>query len=190
VIAACREPKSATDLRKLASSTLAIMELDVADERSVDRFVAVLGVRLVDVLVNNAGIMGGDRQSADDMVYQAWMRAFKVNTIAPFRFTTKLKPNLPLGERPRVVTLSSRMGSLNRKSTDSFAYRSCKAGDGTFKLSSGTTSGYGRYVKSLWRAPWRGANRIGREFPIPLSSLLRGPALALSSLWAPRAVKR
>jgi hypothetical protein len=63
-------------------------------------------------------------------------------------------------------------------------------GDRPFKLSSGTTSGYRRYVKSLWRAPWRGANRIGREFPIPLSSLLRGPALALSSLWAPRAVKR
>lgn len=127
VIAGCREPEAATGLRKLASSTLAIMELDVADERSVDGFVAAVGVRPVDVLVNNAGIVGGDRQSVDDMDYQAWMRAFEVNTIAPFRLTTKLKPNLLLGERPRAVTLSSQMGSLNRKSTGSFAYRSSKA---------------------------------------------------------------
>jgi hypothetical protein len=28
-------------------------------------------------------------------------------------------------------------------------------GDRTFKLSSGITSGYGRYVKPLWGAPWR-----------------------------------
>ncbi len=28
-------------------------------------------------------------------------------------------------------------------------------GDWTFKLSSRTTSGYGRYVESLWGAPWR-----------------------------------
>lgn len=61
------------------------------------------------------------------MDYAAWMRAFDVNTLAPFRVTTVFLPNLRRSTRPRVVALSSQMGSLHRESTGAFAYRSSKA---------------------------------------------------------------
>ena len=71
--------------------------------------------------------MGGDRQSIDDMDYSAWVEAFEVNTLAPFRLITAFRPNLQLSKHPRAITLSSQMGSLNRKSKGSHAYRSSKA---------------------------------------------------------------
>ena len=61
------------------------------------------------------------------MDYAAWAKAFEVNTIAPFRITTAFQRNLQRSKSPRVVTLSSQMGSLNSKNTGSIAYRSSKA---------------------------------------------------------------
>ncbi len=128
VIATCREPDEAIELSNLAArSELLVSQLSVTDAESVSRLRAELEGQTLDVLINNAGIMGGDRQSIDDMDYSAWLEAFEVNTLAPFRLITTLRDNLRRAANPRAVTLSSQMGSLNRKSKGSHAYRSSKA---------------------------------------------------------------
>jgi len=71
--------------------------------------------------------LGGDHQSLLDMDYEAWRKALEVNTIAPFRLATSLLPNLERSSCPKIVTLTSQMGSLNRRSIGSYAYRSSKA---------------------------------------------------------------
>jgi NAD(P)-dependent dehydrogenase (short-subunit alcohol dehydrogenase family) len=58
-----------------------------------------LGGAPIDLLVNNAGIMGGERQELDNMDYGAWMEAFEVNTIAPFRLVSAFRSNLRSGTR-------------------------------------------------------------------------------------------
>ncbi len=128
VIATCRNPDSASVLNALGKEgNLVIRQLDVSDGESISRLCSDLSDQIVDVLINNAGIFGGDRQSADEMDYDAWLKTLAVNTLAPFRLATALKDNLKQAERPRIVTLSSQMGSLSRKSTGSYAYRSSKA---------------------------------------------------------------
>lgn len=128
VIAACRNPAQAEALQALAGNpALKIIELDVADSASVERFVLELGEEPVDVLINNAGIIGGERQSAMDMDFAAWEEAFAVNTVAPFRITTTLLKNLRKSARPRVISVSSQMGSLDGQGTGYYAYRSSKA---------------------------------------------------------------
>lgn len=128
VIATCRHPEQSTELAVLAtSSSLVVYPLDVTDGDSVDHLSKALRGKTIDVLINNAGIMGGDHQAIDDMDYSAWLKTFEVNTIAPFRLVTTLRENLRLSSRPRAVTLSSQMGSLSRKSKGSHAYRSSKA---------------------------------------------------------------
>ncbi|MEM1434102.1 MAG: SDR family oxidoreductase [Pseudomonadota bacterium] len=128
VFACCRTPEAAVELKLLNDEPLlSIHALDVTADASVAALAGLLGATHLDVLVNNAGIMGGDRQSVDDMDYGAWRDAFEVNTLAPFRLVAALLPMLRQAERPRVVTLSSQMGSLNRKSTGAHAYRSSKA---------------------------------------------------------------
>lgn len=128
VLATCRTPSAAAELAGLAGTgDLELLPLDVADAAAVDGFAGVLAGRPLDVLVNNAGVMGGPRQSADDMDYAAWAEAFAVNTMAPLRLAQALKRNLLQAARPRVVTLSSQMGALSRHSPGAIAYRSTKA---------------------------------------------------------------
>ncbi|PSW14731.1 SDR family oxidoreductase [Photobacterium sanctipauli] len=128
IIATCRDPENATVLNQLAldNSRLCIYPLEVTDEHSVAAFCSALEGKTIDVLVNNAGIFGGDEQSVDNMDYQAWLSVFEVNTLAPFRISTLLKPNLLLASNPRVISISSCMASLSGESVGSYAYRSSK----------------------------------------------------------------
>lgn len=128
VVAGCRNPEGADSLSALGTnSNLSIHSLDVTSGESVAALCVSLEGQSIDILINNAGVMGGPRQDVGNMDYDAWMEAFEVNTLAPFRLTDALRDNLIGTERPRVITLSSQMGSLNRQSRGAIAYRSSKA---------------------------------------------------------------
>ena len=127
VIAGCRHPAEAADL--LASpGSLELAQLDVGDAKSVSLFCQQIGKRAVDVLINNAGVMGCEQQGIGDMDYADWLHTFEINTLAPFRLATALLPNLKLAERPRIATISSQMGAFGMElGTGKYAYRSSKA---------------------------------------------------------------
>ena len=128
VVAGCRDPESASALRKLASSEqLTIFPLDVSSESSVSEFSRLCTEYKVDVLINNAGVLGGTKQSVDEVDYSAWLDTFRINTMAPLQLALEFRPMLRKSHNPRVVTISSQMGALSRKSKGSFAYRSSKA---------------------------------------------------------------
>ncbi|RUW64616.1 SDR family NAD(P)-dependent oxidoreductase, partial [Mesorhizobium sp. M4B.F.Ca.ET.049.02.1.2] len=68
--------------------------VDVTDPQALDRIAAVLRDRPIDLLVNNAGIMGPERQSTVDMDFDGFRRALEVNTLAPLRVVQTFLPNL------------------------------------------------------------------------------------------------
>ncbi|MEO1199681.1 MAG: SDR family oxidoreductase [Pseudomonadota bacterium] len=130
VLAACRTPDSAAELRALAdhpNRTIEIVALDVTNPDSVAALPGSIGDRAIDILINNAGIIGPKRQSSRDMDFDGWTETFAVNTLGPFRVTHALLPALKRSGRPRIVTVSSRMGSFSSRPTDRIAYRSSKA---------------------------------------------------------------
>lgn len=131
VIAGCRAPAQAAALKALntQAAALEVLSLDVSDTASIAAFCKQVGTRTVDVLINNAGVMGGDRQSLHDMDYAAWLHTFSVNTLAPFQLASELLGNLKRSARARIVTVSSQMGAFNLQGmgTGSYAYRSSKA---------------------------------------------------------------
>ena len=57
VIATCRNPEKANDLKGL-SGNIEIHSLDVTDFAAVDSLAGELKGRAIDVLINNAGILG------------------------------------------------------------------------------------------------------------------------------------
>lgn len=127
VIAACRQPEHADALRQVKGS-IEILPLDVGNAESITAFAASVGSRSVDVLINNAGVMGGDKQGFKDMDYDAWLRTFEINTLAPFRLTSLLLPNLKQSSNARVVTVSSQMGAFGLDmGFGTYAYRSSKS---------------------------------------------------------------
>ena len=53
------------------------------------------------MLINNAGISGGERQDIREMDYSRWALTLAVNTISPFRVTVALLDNLRRSRKPR-----------------------------------------------------------------------------------------
>ena len=129
VIATCRDPGAASDLRALQArhgTRLELHALDVGDGDAVARLADVLAGRPVDVLLNNAGVMGA-HLSLEDLDFDGWLAEVNVNTLGPMRLALALRPNLVLSKNPRIVTISSQMGSMARPRGGSYAYRSSKA---------------------------------------------------------------
>ncbi|MCC2112570.1 MAG: SDR family oxidoreductase [Hyphomicrobiales bacterium] len=126
VIACCRDPQNAATLHKL--SGVEIHRLDVTSGKDIANLQATLGARPVDVLINNAGVIGPGRQSTLNMDFDGWLTTFDVNTLGPLRIASAVLDNLRRSAAPKIVTLSSRMGSLTGNGgSDRIAYRSSKA---------------------------------------------------------------
>jgi len=93
--------------------------LDVTDDASVASAALLVGERAgrLDVLVNNAGVTGG-RPQEPTLVDLATVRAaLKTNVIGVIRVTNAMLPLLRQSASPRIVNMSSSVGSLARQST-------------------------------------------------------------------------
>ena len=105
--------------------------VDVTHEEALDFAAATLGDRPIHLLINNAGIIGPERQSTLDMDFEGFRRTFEVNTLAPLRTVQTFLPNLRAARDQdgiaRIVTISSQMGRMNYAKSDRIAYRASKA---------------------------------------------------------------
>ncbi len=127
VVAGVRRPDRADSLRALAGERLRILALDVADPASVVAFARELGDEPVDLLINNAGIVG-ERGELTSLDAEDLSRTFLVNAVGPVLVTRALLPNLRRGQARKVVHLSSGMGSIgDNTSGGSYGYRMSKA---------------------------------------------------------------
>ncbi|CAN3127024.1 SDR family NAD(P)-dependent oxidoreductase [Mycobacterium sp. smrl_JER01] len=102
VVVASRNPGTAS--AALAGiDRVRIEPLDLLDPASIDRFVAGYGQTPLHMLINNAGIMGGDLVR-DARGYEA---QFATNHLGHFQLTNGLLPALRAAEGARVVEVSS-----------------------------------------------------------------------------------
>lgn len=138
VIATTRDPERSNELVAAASASrghIEVRPLEVTGAASAEAFARDLGERPVDVLINNAGIYGRGafatsmpEQSFESMDFDLWSTVLATNLLAPFRITQLLLPHLLRSSRPRVVMMSSDLGSIgNNKMGQSHAYRTSKA---------------------------------------------------------------
>ena len=130
VFATCRSPADAQDLNGLvggAGGRLTVLALDVGDGASIAACVKAVGDTPIDVLINNAGILGGKSQTLESIDFDAWVDAFKVMTIGPFRTVQAFLPNLKAAAAPRVMTVTSQLAASTWPFGGSYAYSSAKA---------------------------------------------------------------
>jgi NAD(P)-dependent dehydrogenase (short-subunit alcohol dehydrogenase family) len=127
VIATVRDPFKVPDLLRTAPrDQMVLLGMDVRDGRAVTRAAESLR-EPVDVLINNAGILGPERQAALDMDFEGFADTLAVNTLAPLRVAQAFLPQLKQSHSPRILTISSQMGALSGSSSGSVAYRASKA---------------------------------------------------------------
>ena len=103
-----------------------ILKFDVRDNPTIDKIAAGYE-QPIDVLINNAGVIGPERQSTTDMDFVGFGQTLAINTLAPLKISQVFLKNLLLGNNPRLVTISSNMGRMQHSQSNQLAYRASKS---------------------------------------------------------------
>ncbi|KAK5130301.1 hypothetical protein LTR08_002224 [Meristemomyces frigidus] len=120
--------------------------VDVTDESSITAFITSVNQPHIDLVVHSAGIRGlvphledekhGDVDACETleaMDFATLTRTFQINAAGTFLLLRALLPLLRQATHPKVIIMSSRMGSLgnnfagNRSAGSAYAYRASKA---------------------------------------------------------------
>lgn len=131
VTSIARNLDSQTSLRNLQgryAERLTALDADVARDEDVARAARELGDEVVDVLVNNAGILREADLALEQLNLALVEEQFQVNALAPMRVTRAFLPHLRRSDRPIVANISSKMGSIADASSGSYGYRMSKTG--------------------------------------------------------------
>lgn len=127
VIATCRDPGSAADLKSI-SGDVSVEAMDVSDYANIQSLAKSLKREAIDVLVNNAGIHGPRPSRVGGIDYDAWAEVLKINTMGPMKVSEAFVEHVARSDLNTIVTITSKMGSIaNNKSGGAYPYRSSKA---------------------------------------------------------------
>lgn len=128
VIGCCRNPAQADEL-KAVEGNVEVVQTDVSNAESVAELAGALTGRPLDLVINNAGIMGPDpaAQSVQNMDYEGWAETFEVNAMGPVRILQALMDNLKAAADAKLVTITSQMGALSLDMPFAYAYCTSKA---------------------------------------------------------------
>lgn len=120
--------RSAEAQRELAQKLpqMAVLNFDVTDYGAIEK-VANAFHSPIDILINNAGVIGDMPQSTLEMDFDGFAKTLAINTLAPLKVTLVFLPLLKQGKNPRLINISSKMGRMEFSASDRIAYRASKA---------------------------------------------------------------
>lgn len=120
IIAICRSESD--EIQDIA--TMIISGIDVTNQAHLQQAKKVIGNHKVDLLINNAGVLGDDQLGSID--YDSMRHQFEINTLAPLMVTETFLDNLV--EDSKIANITSRMGSIaDNDSGGRYGYRASKA---------------------------------------------------------------
>ena len=131
IFACCRHPHQADSLlsvAKLANGRVSVHVADMEDLATIQALAYELRNEAIDILINNAGVYGSDKNKFGNTDVASWLDTFQVNTIAPLKVSAALIEQLRMGDTKVIACMTSKMGSMaDNGSGNSYIYRSSKA---------------------------------------------------------------
>ena len=124
VIATCRNPKKANELNAIGD--IDVHSLDVTDDKSVVNLADKLRGENIDILINNAGVIG-QRDGFGRLNYDIWAETMDTNVFGPMRVAEAFRDNVMNSEKKQMIFITSRMGSITEAVPNAYVYRSSKA---------------------------------------------------------------
>lgn len=105
------------------------IQLDVTNDESVKSARIELGkkTKVLDILINNAGIYGGYPQTSLDATIDQFKATYDANVYGVVRVTQAFIDLLKKSATPRIVNVSSSQGSITLHSDPSYIYYDYKA---------------------------------------------------------------
>lgn len=131
IIATARRPAEAADLQALAKADpdIRIESLDVRDLAAIDTLAAKLKGMAIDILINNAGVIGlPSREQFGTIPYGHFDQVIETNVRGPLKMAEAFLDHVAASREKKLVTVTSVEGSI--ASVKSYArpfYRASKA---------------------------------------------------------------
>ena len=117
VIATARNPETATDLRAVAAKnrSVTIDELDVADVRAIKALAAKYKGTPIDVLINNAGVLGDmAKQGPGSFDKAEFDNVMDVNVFGALATADAFLDHVAASGQKKIVSITSRSGIISQ----------------------------------------------------------------------------
>ena len=108
------------NLKKLNISNVELLQIDVSDLDSVKEAISKLSTKIdaLDILINNAGIAGGQPQNISACETSVLKEIFNTNYFGAIQTTQLMLPLLEKATQPVIVNVSSELGSLAMQTSE------------------------------------------------------------------------
>ena len=131
VFACCRNPYQAEKLLALAQMSkqnVSVHVLDASDVATIQALSYELRNEKIDILINNAGAYGSDKNNFGNVDVNNWLETFMINAVAPLKIAEAFIEQLKIGDEKVIACMSSKMASMDdNDSGGGYIYRSSKA---------------------------------------------------------------
>jgi len=115
VIATARNPAAATELNALAAGNaqVTVAQLDLLDFATIDALAVNLKDVPIDVLLNNAAMLGDPaKQEFGKLDFDLMQEVYAVNTVGTFKMTEAFIANVLASNQKKVVAITSLQASI------------------------------------------------------------------------------
>ena len=120
-----RSSEDAEKLQNEFGGTFTPLVFDVRDHDVMSK--ALSRINELDVLINNAGVIGPDDSDTISASIDAFSTVFEINTFAPLQMAQLVVPKLKTSSHPAIVSISSQMSWMGYAKSDRISYRASKA---------------------------------------------------------------
>lgn len=179
VIATARTPDAADELKALAARhrMIRIEALDVVERASVEALAAKYAGTAIDVLINNAGVLGDlSKQQLGSFDYEEFQNVMAVNTYAPLALSDAFRAHVAASAQKKIVGITSGSGIISAPvGGGSYYYKASKIGlNMMFKTLATDLTGEGIIVAVIapgavntdMRRAAVGAARAAKDLPV------------------------
>ena len=159
------------------------ISLDVTDRRSIRAAAETLRDEALDILINNAGIFGPRGAGLGRIDDAAWHEVMATNVIGAYRVSEAFLPHLRRGAARKLVTLSSRMGSMGANTSGGeYVYRSSKAAVNAVMRSLAVDLAPEKFIVAVLHPGWVRTDMGGRAATLDVETSARGLAEVILGL--------
>jgi NAD(P)-dependent dehydrogenase (short-subunit alcohol dehydrogenase family) len=167
VLALVRDPHRSSGLqtaKKQYGDKLQIIKCDVTLPEDIHNAAQTIGDTAIDILINNAGIMTDSDDTLQKLSIADMEMTFRTNTFSPVVVVKTFLPNLKRGKSPRLINITSLMGSIADNSSGGYyAYRMSKTALNMFAKS--FSIDYPDIITLTLHPGWVRTNMGGPEAP-------------------------
>ncbi|SFU42129.1 NAD(P)-dependent dehydrogenase, short-chain alcohol dehydrogenase family [Pustulibacterium marinum] len=112
-------------LKQEGITQIEVVQIDVTDNASITQAQQTISnkCKALDILINNAGISGGQPQTSLSATMQQFHDAYETNVFGVVRVTQAFISLMQKSSEPRIVNVSSSQGSITLHSNSSYNYQ-------------------------------------------------------------------